>query len=160
MSLCFPFLIYLSIYLYKYIYIEWYFELLVLLGFQEYLNSKCERVNNIKIKITLSIPCLYHKHILLDESGVNCRKLLIYFSHLYYPASYSSPTLCSGVSWVAFTWVFMALPRVAGTSGDWKLVTPEGFGGQEEPLTVLFRVGVVIVRAKAACTGKVVCVQV
>lgn len=59
-------------YIYMYRYIKWYFKLFVLLGFQEYLNSKCERVNNIKIKIILSILCLYHKHILLDKSGMNC----------------------------------------------------------------------------------------
>lgn len=54
---------------------------------------------------------------------------------------------------MALTWVFMDHPRVAGASEDWKLVAPEGFrwaGGA----SVLFRVGVIIVRVKAACTGE------
>lgn len=60
---------------------------------------------------------------------------------------------------MTLTCVFMDLPRVAGASEDWKLVRPEGFrwaGGA----SVLFKVGVVIVRAKADCTGKDLCVQV
>lgn len=63
------------------------------------------------------------------------------------------------MSWVALTWVFMDLPRVAGASEDWKLVTSEGFR-RAGAASVLFRVEVVTLRAKTACIGKELCVQV